>query len=527
MRTDTTTSSAARLRISLAGMARGRVARGRPCLRAARLGLGLALAAACAPPPPETRPEVERLATEFLYEEVDVPPDSVQLAEVPETNEAPYLLLGTVVVPDSVIEDGGVWIEDGVIQAVWSGSVPDSLDGITTISTSGVVLPGLIDLHNHVAYNFLPFWDAGETFENRYEWQDDSAYRNAVSVPYNAAKSAGLREEMNKFGEIRALVGGTTSILGAMSIAGTQFLVRNIDQATLGGDRMRTHVGSVLEFGCSRGSPLCPEQEEQVEGLRQQLAAGSTIAFHVAEGRDTLSREEFRWLEDNGLLLPGVLVTHATALDSARLQQMADAGMAMIWSPRSNIELYGRTAIVDLAHRLGVRIALAPDWSPSGSDNLLAELRFARQYDEDELGGAFEARELVQMATSTPAEIAKRGDRLGRVAVERRADLLVLERVHADPYRSIVSSDERHVRLVTVNGVPLYGFPSWLERLGKTGDFEVIRIRGRNRGLDATAPAFASPPKGDQRFDEIRAALEEAYEPFGAVPALTANSPGG
>lgn len=500
--------------------------------RATSTFLGMALtgavtlAAACVPRPPAVEPGMDALTTEFLYEETDVPPDSAQLAEVPETNAVPYVLTGTVLVPDSVIEVGGVWVEDGVIQAVWSGEVPDSLEDVTAISTNGIILPGLIDLHNHVAYNFLPFWEAGEPFDNRYEWQDESAYRDAVSVPYNAAKDEDLEEEMNKFGEIRALVGGTTSILGAMSLAGTQFLVRNIDQATLGGDRMRTHVGSVREFGCSRGSPECEEQREKVEQLKGQLAGGSTIAFHVAEGRDALSREEFGWLEDNGLLLPGVLVTHATALDSVQLQKMADAGMAMIWSPRSNIELYGETARVDLAHRLGVRIALAPDWSPSGSDNLLAELRYAREYDEDELDGALDARDLVLMATSTPAEIAKRGDRLGRVAVESRADLLVLERVHPDAYHSIVSSDERHVRLVTVNGVPLYGFPSWLEELGKAGDFEVIRIRGRNRALDATAPAFADPPKGDQRFEEILEALEQAYAPFGNLPRLTENSPG-
>ena len=50
---------------------------------------------------------------------------------------------------------------------------------------------------------------------------------------------------------------------------------------------------------------------------------------------------------------------------------------SLIWSPRSNVRLYGDTARVTVAARLGVRIALGTDWMPSGSMNLLRELRCA------------------------------------------------------------------------------------------------------------------------------------------------------
>jgi cytosine/adenosine deaminase-related metal-dependent hydrolase len=50
---------------------------------------------------------------------------------------------------------------------------------------------------------------------------------------------------------------------------------------------------------------------------------------------------------------------------------LAAHGSAMIWSPLSNLLLYGGTARIDAAQAAGVAIGLGSDWSPSGSKNLL------------------------------------------------------------------------------------------------------------------------------------------------------------
>ena len=59
----------------------------------------------------------------------------------------------------------------------------------------------------------------------------------------------------------------------------------------------------------------------------------------------------------------------------------------MVWSPLSNLLLYGATARVDAAKRAGVRIGLGSDWSPSGSKNLLGELKVAWLYSQHMLRG--------------------------------------------------------------------------------------------------------------------------------------------
>ena len=74
----------------------------------------------------------------------------------------------------------------------------------------------------------------------------------------------------------------------------------------------------------------------------------------------------------------------------------------MVWSPFSNLLLYGGTADVARARQEGVLMALGPDWSPTGSKNLLAELKVARLVSED-AGGVFtRSRPRRRWRRSTP-----------------------------------------------------------------------------------------------------------------------------
>ena len=498
--------------------------------------LVLLLGSACggdgSEPAPDTPAPVESLLDLYLYEETDTDPDDDLLAEFDQSNDVPYVLVGRVVLPDGRVPEGGLLVEDGRIIEVWEGGVPETVQADVTIQTGGIILPGLIDLHNHVAYNFLPFWDSGRTWDDRYQWAGAQAYQTAVKDPYNKAKGdVRLIEEMNKYGEIRALVGGATSIIGTFPSRGSGILVRNIDQRTLGGDRMRTWVGPASDFGCNRTAG-CPDQPAEIAELKETFDNRriTAILFHVAEGIDADSRAEFQWFEDNGLLRPEVVFIHGTALEAAELDKMGGAGMGLVWSPRSNVELYGKTTDIAAAKAAGVQLALAPDWSPSGSDNMLAELRYAAELNEEQLDCLFTARELVEMVTITPARIAQRDDMLGKLEAGYAADLLVLRDRDEDPYDTVLYSDEGDVRLVAVNGVPVYGWRSWLRRLGKqidgVDDFSELRVRGALRGLDTDVEdADSRVPSGTQSFEEIRDALTEAYAEFGELPGLTANSP--
>src|SRR5262245_47049737 len=99
------------------------------------------------------------------------------------------VLTGTVVTYDDaqpVVTGGAVYIgDDGLIDAVQSGRrrAPAGFANAPRLRTRGVITPGLIDFHNHLAYNFLPLWFAPrETpYTTRHQWPSAATYGRDIS----------------------------------------------------------------------------------------------------------------------------------------------------------------------------------------------------------------------------------------------------------------------------------------------------------------------------------------------------------
>ena len=71
---------------------------------------------------------------------------------------------------------------------------------------------------------------------------------------------------------------------------------------------------------------------------------------------------------------------HATDATIPQLARMRSEGTTIIWSPRSNLDLYAQTTPADIAMNMGVSVALGPDWTWSGSANPSREMRCAQEY---------------------------------------------------------------------------------------------------------------------------------------------------
>src|SRR4051794_10820745 len=99
----------------------------------------------------------------------------------------PLVVRGKVVSFDdqsTVLADGAVYVQPndethrGCIEAVQpAGEAPPAgFDSAPTLHTDGVIYPGLIDLHNHVAYNVISLWiprDHPQPYVTRYQWTDN------------------------------------------------------------------------------------------------------------------------------------------------------------------------------------------------------------------------------------------------------------------------------------------------------------------------------------------------------------------
>ncbi|MEI8257474.1 MAG: thrombospondin type 3 repeat-containing protein, partial [Deltaproteobacteria bacterium] len=146
----------------------------------------------------------------------------------------------------------------------------------------------------------------------------------------------------------------------------------------------------------------------------------------------------------------------------AQMQRIATAGSSIIWSPQSNIDLYGQTANVTAAHALGVRISIGVDWTPSGSMNPINELQCAVHLNETYFDRTFADRELVEMITVNPAAALRLDDPtltapLGRLIAGYEADLAVVAGDRLHPYRAMINARPEQIRLVTIHGQAQYG----------------------------------------------------------------------
>src|SRR4029450_9251534 len=185
---------------------------------------------------------------------------------------------------------------------------------------------------------------------------------------------------------------------------------------------------------------------------RSGSTAGSSA--HAAGGTLPDLHKEFQLLLDADLVRRELMAIHGGALGGPDFQMMATGDATLVWSPFSNLWLYGATADIAAAKAAGVRLCLGSDWAPSGTRNVLWELKVADLWNQAQAAPVFTDEELVGLVTANPGE-ALSGvwpRPVGRLQAGALAALLVVPRRHPDPYRNLIRATEADVRLVVVGG---------------------------------------------------------------------------
>ena len=436
------------------------------------------------------------------------------------------LLEGNLVTEDGVIPNGWLDIANGHIVHI-ERQKPD-LPGAQILETGDLVFPGFIDLHNHPSFNVLPRWSPPHKFPNRYAWRDWNVYQQQLESKGRALSADPANFcDIDEYAEVKALIGGTTSIIGLGSNNPNHSsrdclrgLVRNLDHYTgfygtaLDRERIANSIG-ILPRDMSAATAALYAQEIKDGSL-------DLLAIHVAEGlpTDRESAQELDMLEAHGLLTDHTALIHAVGLSPSQLARVHRAGASIVWSPRSNFELYGETADVAAAFREGVTISLAPDWSPSGSDNMWEEIQYASDVSARRLGGLFSSRQLVEMASSIPARVARIDDKVGSLAPGMYADFFLVHssdsRALNDPFSVIVAGKIQSIDLVVIDGVPVYGDPAMLKALGVAT--EPLQLCGTEKALNSAALPNGSFAQVQARLSEKLKALGTELGPLDSCP---------
>jgi 5-methylthioadenosine/S-adenosylhomocysteine deaminase len=415
---------------------------------------------------------------------------------------------------------GRVWFgDDGLVAAVTKGTRkgPPGSAGATVVDVgSSLVIPGLVDLHNHLAYNTLPLWtQPGEPapFAHHNTWPGRNTYAANVTWPAYAFVVA-APEELLAYVETKAVVGGTTTIQGSppKNHPRDGWLVRNLEDETFG-----LHGGKDRVYA----SVLTVKPALLADRANKMKNDKALFVYHCAEGRrGSIVEREYHDADNAGCLQERFVAVHASAVPKEAFKRWTKPG-AVAWSPFSNYWLYGMTTEVPAALAEGIAVCLGSDWAPSGTKHVLGEVKVARIVS-DALGWGLSDEALVRMMTCAPGDVLARAwpRQVGRLQPGAVADAVVIDAKRgADAFRTVVEATERDVALVVIDGKPRYGTKA-LMTAAKASPTTPLTVAGRARLLSLAKPDDATKAF---RFADVVARLEEVRaDPKAEINAASA-----
>ena len=413
------------------------------------------------------------------------------------------LVTGTILAPGKVLRGGQVAIDaTGKIVCVACDCSAMAAGATAVACPTGVVSPGLINTHDHITYTQnAPSPDSGERYEQRNDWRKGLRGHTMITVPGGASVA------QVHWGELRFVMGGATSTVGSGGATG---LVRNLDQAA--NEEGLAHAAvhfDTFPLGDSSGTQLASGCGYSFADTTSSIAGDSAFEPHIAEGVDAVARNEF--LCSSSAANGGQTLTqkqsafiHAAGLEADDYHVMSGAMTKLIWSPRSNLRLYGNTAQVTVAARLGVTIALGTDWTASGSMNLLRELACADSYNQTYLNHFFSDEDLWRMVTSNAAAVTATSDAIGSLAPGLWADIAIFDGQKRADHRAVIAAEPQDVVLVMRAGKPLYGDASIIGGLSVAG-CDAVSVCGGDKSvclseIGTTYPALQTAAKTFEAF---------------------------
>ena len=394
-------------------------------------------------------------------------------------NAAPLLIQGTILSPSGVLTNGDLLIEsDGRISCSACDCSPETsyVNASKLVCPDIVISAGLINSLEHTKWaGNTPEPQSLTRYDHRHQWRrglDGLPEINAAPSPSSVIVA-----------ELRAITNGVTSII---SSDGILKLARNLTRSEqLDGINAMPVDRSTFPLGDSSGFRLfsgCgyPNFDSQ--------QAGRPFHMNVAEGIDHYAINEFACLSDDGTLggvnlLPNASLEHAIPLISDDVSKIVFNNASIIWTPRSDISLYGTTTPVTFLKASNINVALGTYWAPTGSIDLLSELACARDFNNDYLASRLTDKELFEMVTVNGAKSANMQTEIGQLLVGALADV-TLFRGTGNDYSRVINAQASDIALVLKAGVPMYGDAGLMEEMGAGGtDCDTVTVCGQSRRI--------------------------------------------
>ena len=397
----------------------------------------------------------------------------------------------TIVTMDAagtVIEEGAVAIDDGIIVAIGSrDDIHTQYSAIEVLAgTDRVVMPGLINGHSHAAMTLL----RGVA--------DDLALMDWLTNYIFPAEVQFVDEEFVRIGTELAcwemIRGGTTTfvdmyyfpdtIAEVVDSCGMRALISStvIDQRSPDAENATDSINKGIGFikrwkgKNSRITPIFGPHANytlNAEQLKATRAAaiehGVGISIHVSESlfeqqysQDTFGMTSVNLYESIGFFDGPTIAAHMVWPTKAEIQILAERKVGVIHNPTSNMKIASGISPVTEMLQAGVLIGLGTDGAASNNDlDMWEEMRLASLLQKvDRMDPqALSASTVLTMATRGGATAIGLGDTIGSIEIGKRADIIQIDfnDVHHVPTYDVIShlvyvTDEQDVVTVIVDG---------------------------------------------------------------------------
>ncbi len=327
--------------------------------------------------------------------------------------------------------------------------------------TGHLVLPGLINAHDHLDFSLYPQLGRGP-YPSWREWAED-IYRPSESP---------LRELQDVPSEVRFWWGGIRNLLSGVTTVSQH-------------DRYLPHVlgrDFPVQIPTEYGWAHSIRDPEIVARRFNETPDGWPFLIHLGEGTNSAARREFDELARTLPLDARINLVHGVGLTPAQWETVRRLNMGVVWCPVSNLFTLGETVPFRQIKALS-NVALGTDSPLTAAGDLLDHIRFLHQ------NLRVPPALLYLLVTTRAARLLRLKENQGRIEPGGRANLIVVRDRHITPANTLVELSWSDIELVIQSGRIVLLTPAFATHLPPelTFHLESLWIDGVERFVHAPA----------------------------------------
>lgn len=339
--------------------------------------------------------------------------------------------------PEKILKNSNLHINNGKIESINKG---ESSEPISLTCDNGVIVPGLINSHDHLLGTYFPKVGFGP-YPNWLPWDND-----LKSAPVYRERQQIENRDLYLLGAFRNLVSGVTTVSDHIPhFVGDPFYdilpVKAIKHFAL--------AHSIASFALAWGDGV---------DIEYKKAMDDDLPFitHIAEGFDEETIKDLSTLEKKGGLGSHSVLVHGIAFSESDMKKIKQAGASVVWCADSNYFMFEKTTNIKMLLDMGINVCIGTDSPMSGGENILYEMKFGKALYQELYGKELTDENIIRMVTVNPHKAFRLKD-TGIIRENWTADLAVFKDKGGSPASSVVNAELRDVQLVVIDGRPVYG----------------------------------------------------------------------